>query len=98
MALALTQREKNLLGACIAALVLMATFIILKQFLDRRTAALAKISALEAEKQENEGYLADREFWDATQPQRQNPGAPPWHLGSVGRDVRISSRRTSAHR
>jgi hypothetical protein len=64
MALALTQREKNLLGACIAALVLMATFIILKQFLDRRTAALAKISALEAEKQENEGYLADRDFWD----------------------------------
>jgi hypothetical protein len=42
----------------------MATFIVLKQFLDRRTAALAKISALEAEKQENEGYLADREFWE----------------------------------
>ncbi len=64
MALALTQREKKLLSACIAALVLVATFILLKQFLDRRTAVLAKISALETEKKENEGYLADRAFWD----------------------------------
>lgn len=64
MALALTQREKRLLGACIGALMLMATFIMLKMFLDRRTAALAKVAALETEKQENEGYLADREFWD----------------------------------
>lgn len=64
MALALTQREKKLLGACVVALVLMATFILLKQFLDRRTAALAKIAALESEKRENEAYLADREFWD----------------------------------
>lgn len=64
MALALTQREKKLLAACIGALVLMATFIILKQFLDRRTAVLAKITALEGEKRENEGYLADRDFWE----------------------------------
>ncbi|MDZ4406288.1 GspMb/PilO family protein [Prosthecobacter sp.] len=64
MALALTQREKKLLAACISALVLMATFIILKQFLDRRTAVLAKIAALESEKRENEGYLADRDFWE----------------------------------
>lgn len=64
MALALTQREKKLLAACISALVLMATFIILKQFLDRRTAVLAKIAALENEKRENEGYLADRDFWE----------------------------------
>lgn len=49
MALALTQREKKLLTACIGALVLMATFILLKQFLDRRTAALAKISSLESD-------------------------------------------------
>lgn len=64
MALALTQREKKLLAACLGALLLMATFIILKQFLDRRTAALAKIATLENEKRENEGYLADREFWE----------------------------------
>lgn len=64
MALALTPREKKLLAACISALVLMATFIILKQFLDRRTAVLAKITALENEKRENEGYLADRDFWE----------------------------------
>lgn len=64
MALALTQREKKLLTACVSALLLMATFILLKQFLDRRTAVLAKIASLEAEKQENEAYLADREFWD----------------------------------
>jgi hypothetical protein len=64
MALALTPREKKLLGACIAALVLMATFILLKQFLDRRTAVLAKISALETEKQENDIYMADRDFWE----------------------------------
>jgi len=64
MPLALTQREKKLLGACIAALTLMATFVLLKQFLDRRIAVLAKISALESEKQQNEGYLADREFWE----------------------------------
>ena len=50
MALALTQREKKLLGACIGALLLMATFIMLKQFLDRRTAVLARISGLENEK------------------------------------------------
>lgn len=64
MALALTQREKKLLSACIAALLLMATFIILKQFLDRRTAVLARISSLESEKAENSHWLADREFWD----------------------------------
>lgn len=64
MALALTQREKKLLSACIGALLLMATFILLKQFLDRRTAVLAKIASLENEKRENEGYLADREFWE----------------------------------
>jgi hypothetical protein len=64
MALALTQREKKLLAACIGALVLMATFIILKQFLDRRTAVLVKITALEGEKRENEGYLSDRDFWE----------------------------------
>ncbi len=64
MALALTPREKNLLGACIAALVLMATFILLKQFLDRRTAVLAKIAVLESEKQENDIYMADRDFWE----------------------------------
>ncbi|MEZ5387686.1 MAG: hypothetical protein R3F13_19430 [Prosthecobacter sp.] len=64
MALALTPREKKLLGACISALVLMATFILLKQFLDRRSAVLAKISALESEKQENDIYMADREFWE----------------------------------
>lgn len=64
MALALTPREKKLLGACIGALVLMATFILLKQFLDRRTAVLAKVAALESEKQENDIYMADREFWE----------------------------------
>lgn len=64
MAIALTQREKKLFGACIAALLLMATFILLKQFLDRRTAVLAKVAKLENEKRENEGYLADREFWE----------------------------------
>lgn len=64
MALALTQREKKLLAACVAALLLMATFILLKLFLDRRTAVLAQITALENEKRENEAYLADRDFWE----------------------------------
>ena len=64
MALALTQREKKLLGACIGALVLMATFIMLKQFLDRRTAVLARITSLENEKKENSHWMDDREFWD----------------------------------
>lgn len=64
MSLALTQREKKLLAACISALLLMTTFILLKLFLDRKAAAAAKISTLQAEKAEHEGYLADREFWD----------------------------------
>lgn len=64
MALALTQREKKLLGACIGALVLMATFILLKQFLDRRTAVLARITSLENEKKDNSHWMSDREFWD----------------------------------
>jgi hypothetical protein len=42
----------------------MATFIGLKQFLDRRSAVLKRISALESEKRENESYLADRDFWE----------------------------------
>jgi hypothetical protein len=64
MALALTPREKKLLGACISALLLMATFIALKQFLDRRTAVLARINSLQAEKEENSQWMADRDFWD----------------------------------
>lgn len=64
MALALTQREKKLLSACIGALLLMATFIMLKQFLDRRAAVLARITALESEKRDNDSYLEDREFWE----------------------------------
>ncbi|MDI1312712.1 GspMb/PilO family protein [Prosthecobacter sp.] len=64
MALALTQREKKLLGACLGALLLMATFIMLKQFLDRRTAVLARITSLENEKKENGHWMDDREFWD----------------------------------
>lgn len=64
MALALTPREKKMLYACIGALLLMATFIMLKQFLDRRSAVLARITALENEKLENASYLEDRDFWD----------------------------------
>ncbi len=63
MAIALTQREKKLLAACLGALLLMATFIMLKVFLDRRATALTRIATLEGEQRENEGYLADREFW-----------------------------------
>lgn len=64
MALSLTAREKKLLSACITALVLMATFVILSQFLGRRKTALAKIAALESQKRENASYLEDKEFWN----------------------------------
>ncbi|WP_395744584.1 GspMb/PilO family protein [Prosthecobacter sp.] len=64
MALALTQREKKLLGACIGALLLMSTFVLLKQFLDRRTAVLARITSLQNEKEENKHWMEDRVFWD----------------------------------
>ncbi len=58
----LTSRERRLLGACIAVLVIAVTTLSLKEFLDRSSAAEKKIAALQAEKRENDSWLQNRDF------------------------------------
>ncbi|MCB1226138.1 MAG: hypothetical protein KDK99_10040 [Verrucomicrobiales bacterium] len=60
---ALSSREKRLLAACFIVLILMASIILARGFLDRRTALLSRISSLEEQQRENEMWLADRAFW-----------------------------------
>lgn len=64
MAQQLTSREKNLLLLCVGVLVFMGFAILMNDFLQRRTSALQKIAALQAQKSENDSWMADRAFWD----------------------------------
>ena len=64
MALALTQREKRLLGACVGALVLVGGMFAASDFMERRAAVDQKIITLQRELEENKGWYNDREFWD----------------------------------
>lgn len=60
----LSRREKNLLLLCFGVIALVATAIVANAILQRRTEALRKISALEAQKLENAGWMNDRAFWE----------------------------------
>jgi hypothetical protein len=62
MARTLSGREKNLLLLCAGVLVFMGLAIAGNIFLQRRSVALKKISALQAQKTQNDAWLADREF------------------------------------
>ncbi|MBL9129920.1 MAG: hypothetical protein JNG86_01885 [Verrucomicrobiaceae bacterium] len=64
MALALTAREKKLLGACIGALVLVGTMYAASEYMDRSAAVKGQISELQRELEESKGWYNDREFWD----------------------------------
>jgi hypothetical protein len=61
----LTPREKKLLGACVAVLVISATTLLAKEFLDRRMALEKSISALQAEKRDNDSWLTQRDFQES---------------------------------
>lgn len=60
----MTSREKRLLGGCIAVIVISASTVVAKEFLDRRVAVERRIATLIAEKKDNEAWLADRAFQD----------------------------------
>ncbi|MBB5040096.1 GspMb/PilO family protein [Prosthecobacter dejongeii] len=64
MAQKLTSREKNLLLACVGVLVFMVFAILVNTFLGRRSVALQKIATLQAQKSENDTWMADRAFWE----------------------------------
>lgn len=63
MAQKLSSREKNLLLLCVGVLLFMGFAILGNNFLQRRSAALQKIATLQAQKNENATWMADREFW-----------------------------------
>jgi hypothetical protein len=58
----LSSREKRLLGACVAVLLISATTLLAKEFLDRRAAVEKTILGLESEKRDNDTWLKDRDF------------------------------------
>lgn len=60
----LTSREKKLLGLCLFALLAVASMIGLKEYLDQRSALLAKVQSLRARVAENESWLKDGAFWE----------------------------------
>jgi len=60
----LTAREKNLLLLCVGVLVFMALAITANGFMQKRSALLQKIAALEVQKRENDTWMADRAFWE----------------------------------
>ena len=62
MTKSLTAREKRLLGACILVLLLSATSLLSKEFLDKRDALKEQIAALRAEKDDNDFWLSQREM------------------------------------
>ena len=62
MTKSLSTREKRLLGACISVLVISATTLLAKEFLDRRVAVEKKIAGLEGEKKDNDSWLTQRDF------------------------------------
>ncbi|TDU72923.1 hypothetical protein EI77_01389 [Prosthecobacter fusiformis] len=64
MAQKLTPREKNLLLGCVGVLVFMGFAILANEFMQRRSTALQKISALQVQKSENDTWMADRAFWE----------------------------------
>ncbi|MBK8093628.1 MAG: hypothetical protein IPK32_17035 [Verrucomicrobiaceae bacterium] len=64
MPLALTQREKKLLLACVGSLVLVGGMLGANEFLNRRRAVLEKITALESELEEHRSWFTDRDFWE----------------------------------
>ncbi|MEN3942018.1 hypothetical protein WJU23_12040 [Prosthecobacter sp. SYSU 5D2] len=64
MAQKLTPREKNLLLGCVGVLVFMVFAVFVNDFLQRRSTALQKIATLQAQKNENATWMADREFWE----------------------------------
>ncbi len=64
MAQKLTSREKNLLLGCVGVLVFMVFAVLVNDFLGRRGIALQKIATLQAQKDENATWMADRDFWE----------------------------------
>jgi type II secretory pathway component PulM len=62
--LALTPREKNLLLACFAALLLVGGMIAASVFLEKRRVASERITTLEAELQESRHFFEEREYWN----------------------------------
>lgn len=64
---ALSNREKNLLWLCFAVLVLMATAVLGNLFLAKRKVLLERMTALQQQKEANQQWLNDREYWDKHQ-------------------------------
>jgi len=58
----LTDREKRMLYACIAVLLIAATGLLADEFNGRRKALETQIQSLKAEKKDSEVWLADRAF------------------------------------
>ena len=60
----LSARERRLLAACGAVLLISASTLLAKEFLDRRVNLEKTIAGLEGEKLENDAWLKDRDFLD----------------------------------
>ena len=58
----LTDREKRMLFACIAVLLVAATGLLADEFISRRKALDTKILSLQAEKKDSELWLKDHDF------------------------------------
>ena len=58
----LTGREKRMLYACIAVLLIAATGLMADEFMSRRKAVDAQVASWQAEKKESEVWLQDRDF------------------------------------
>lgn len=58
----LTGREKRMLFACIAVLLIAATGLMADEFMSRKKAVDLKVAGLQSEKKESEVWLQDREF------------------------------------
>jgi hypothetical protein len=64
MALALTNREKKLLLACVGSLVFVGGMLAANEFLNRRRTALERITLLQGELNELKVWFEDRDFWN----------------------------------
>lgn len=62
MSRSISSREKRLLAGCFAVLFISGTSIVAKDFMDRREAVEKKIASLNAQKKDNDAWLADHDF------------------------------------
>lgn len=58
----LTSREKRMLFACVAVLLIAATGLLADEFMRQQKAVDSKIQALQSEKKDSELWLKDRDF------------------------------------